>query len=433
MQDGQQTLTHDLINDAERARAEHRSRAAIHRVVLVAQSASLGGMETLVADLARDYVSRGIAVRCVIPEGKKFDEFALRCTGAGGDTVRLDTDARAGRIAQAWRTPRFYRMLRSWRPDAVHLHTGGATGGLGVVATARAAGVPGVIVTEHDVPCRHPGIQQRLPHKWSDRLAHATVAVSRRNAALRVERLGLPAQFSVVLNGIPPSSDDDAARACNRSKCRTNSGIPQDAFVLGSVVRLAKGKGLEGLLRAFARAETGDAMLLLVGDGPRRGSLERLARSLKVRERVVFAGHQARPERFMDAMDAFVLPVPAGSMSIALLEAMERGLPPIITFGGPEEAVRPGETGLWAEPNSVDSLTSAITRLANEPGLRADLGRAARHHVHSHYTIERVASDYLAIYGLAKSKSIPPRLRADSPNDPRPGDRCRCGTIEAAL
>jgi len=394
----------------------------IRRVVLALQSTAVGGMETHVIDLAAEYVRRGITTTVFVPEAPLFDAVAARVTTAGATVLRLDTDARGGRCQQLPRLARLGRTLRALHPDAVHLHTGGATGGLGFVALARAATGATVVVTEHDVPVEAPTRPAQATRFAMDHLGHTLVAVSRRNARLRRERLGVRcASFAAILNGVPIDDTAEGGRAAAREQVRASLGIEPGATVVGSLVRLAEGKGLLDLLRAFAivRAQT-PCDLLLVGDGPLRPDLEALAAELGIAAHVHFAGNQAAPAPYLDAMDVFALAVPAGSMSIALLEAMGRGLPPVITFCGPEEAVIPGETGLGAEPRNPESLAASLAMLATNPGLRRRLGAAAAAHVRRHFSVARVADDLLELYALHGAPT-PPRLRADGPANPRPG------------
>lgn len=396
----------------------------IRRVMLILQSAAVGGMETHCIDLAAEYVSRGIVVKAIVPEWPQFDQLEERFRRAGALVGRLDTDAREGRSAQLRRWLNLVKMQRSFDPDVVHLHTPGATGGLAVLITTRLASRARLVVTEHDVPGHRTARKDLVARLSMNRLAHAIVAVSRRNAGLRTQRLGsAPRQFAAVLNGVPVPSISPEERHANRQRVRDQLGIDADRVVIGSLVRLAEGKGLHDLLRAFASVvKQFECELLLVGDGPLRGELEQLAVELHMAGRVHFAGHHAAPAAFLDAMDAFVLAVPVGSMSIALLEAMGRGVPPAITFCGPEEAVIPEETGLCAPPNDPEGLARVLLRMASDPELRSRLGQAAGCHVSHHLSVARVADDLLAIY-TARRNHLPVRLRADSPPDPRPGTR----------
>ena len=196
-------------------------RHAVRRVLLVLQSVAVGGMETHSVDLGGEFVRRGIEVTVVLPEHRVFDALADRFHAGGATVVRLDTDARRGRIAQAWACLQLALLCRSWRPDVVHLHTGGATGGLAVLAAARSVRHTTVVLTEHDVPDPRPGLHQRLARRAIDRLGHAVIAVSRRNAALRSQRLGARgSKFAAVLNGVPIRKIPECARVSYRRRHR---------------------------------------------------------------------------------------------------------------------------------------------------------------------------------------------------------------------
>lgn len=385
------------------------------RILFVMQSVAAGGMETHAIDLAAEYVRRGHRVVAVVPRDGHLGDVAGRFLVAGAAVARIDTDARRGRVRQALAQRRFRRVLRRFRPDVVHIHTGGATGGFLPVAVSRLCCRATVVITEHDVPAAGSTWRSRLVRRGIDRFAHAVIAVSRRNAAIRRERAGADAQkFAAVLNGVPIAPLDPREREANAARVRRGIGIPDGHVVIGSLVRLAEGKGLPALVDAFSRIE-GQVSLLLAGDGPLRDALARQAADLGVGNRVYFAGHQPHPAPYLDAMDVFVLAVPAGSQSIALLEAMARGLPPVITFCGPEEAVIDGHTGLCAAPEDPASLAEALGRMVSDGALRARLGQAAAAHVATHFSIGRVADDLLELYETARTGQVPARLLASSP------------------
>jgi glycosyltransferase involved in cell wall biosynthesis len=113
---------------------------------------------------------------------------------------------------------------------------------------------------------------------------------------------------------------------------------------------------------------------------------------------VTFAGYQPEPRPYMGLIDAFVLPVPVGSMSIALLEAMAMRRAVVITFGGPGEAVVDGETGLWAEPRNPASIADAILKILRDPATRDRLGLAARRYVEERFSARVTARKLEKVY-----------------------------------
>lgn len=390
----------------------------IERILFVLQTTAVGGMETHVVDLASEFTTRGASVRVVVPESAAFDELAARIDAGGAKPVRLDTDARNGRLAQVSRAIRYIRLLRRTRPQVVHVHIGGATGGLLPLLLARIFTRRSVVLTEHDVPGKDPTRWRRSARSVVDRLCHVVIAVSRRNADVRRERLGARrGHFAAVLNGVPVPEIDAARKAAARASVTKAHQIDPDSIVVGSLVRLAEGKGLRELLAAFANPSgPSEAKLILVGDGPLRSELEQLATDLGVASSVIFAGDQRDPVPYLQSMDIFVLPVPEGSQSIALLEAMAQGLPPVITFCGPEEAVIDERTGLCAPPNDPEGLAAALQTLVSDGTKRRALGEAARNRIIAEFSVARVADDMVSLYGRGQ---LPARLDAfEGPGSP---------------
>ncbi len=377
-----------------------RATVTPRRLLVVLQSTALGGMETHTIDIAREFARRGTKVRVILPEFDATEELRERFHSAGILQVEvITTDARRGRLYQVRDMLRFVKVLRSFRPNVVHLHTGGATGGSGIIAASRALSRATVVITEHDVPSEARLTRDRLGRRAIDFISHGVIAVSRRNANLRERRAGAPNAFYAVYNGIAMPTFVNGERSRVRSELRQEFGIAEDAVVLGTLVRLAEGKGMDTLLRAYAEAKRPtNSTLLVVGDGPLRSKLEALADELGIAAECTWTGHRRDGQRTLTAMDAFCLAVPAGSMSIALLEAMAAGLPSVITFWGPEEAIVPGQTGLVARPNDPSSLASQLELLLNDAELRERLGTAAEAHIRAKYSAERLADDLTRIY-----------------------------------
>ena len=144
--------------------------------------------------------------------------------------------------------------------------------------------------------------------------------------------------------------------------------------------RLIPRKAVINLLEAFA--SLGDAprrpQLLIAGDGPDRGVLERRSRELGITERVVFLGHldRARLARVYGEAGIFVLPSLAESLSNGVLEAMAGGLAIITTATGAQEVLR--DNGLVVPPGDVAALRGALQRYLADPELLAGHQRRSR-------------------------------------------------------
>jgi rhamnosyl/mannosyltransferase len=168
------------------------------------------------------------------------------------------------------------------------------------------------------------------------------------------------------------------------------------------VGRLVEYKGVDVLLRALAGMEKVRAVL--VGDGPRRASLEELAADLGLAERVTFEG-EVSDERMAELYarcDLFVLPsvTRAEAFGLVQLEAMAAGKAVVSTAvpTGVPWVNQHERTGLIVPPGDVPALRRAIDRLLADPELRSRMGREGRARVARDFTPARMIQQMLALY-----------------------------------
>jgi N-acetyl-alpha-D-glucosaminyl L-malate synthase BshA len=121
------------------------------------------------------------------------------------------------------------------------------------------------------------------------------------------------------------------------------------------------------------------AGLILVGDGPERSAVEKLAASVGVSGNVAFLGEQLQMGPLLAQADLFLLPSEQESFGLAALEALASGVPVVATnVGGLSEVVRHGETGLLVPAADPPALAAAVLKLLADEPRRAAMGRAAR-------------------------------------------------------
>jgi len=167
-------------------------------------------------------------------------------------------------------------------------------------------------------------------------------------------------------------------------------------FVAAYVGRLTEAKGVDLLLRSAA-ALGPECGVLVVGDGPRRRALERLARSLRMDGRVRFVGavpHEQVP-RYMSVADVLVLPsfeTPRWREQFGqvLVQAMLCGTPVIGSSGGEIPHVI-GDAGLIFRQRNVEDLTDKLRLLLSRPAVRRKFAKRGRLRALAHYTPERIA------------------------------------------
>jgi teichuronic acid biosynthesis glycosyltransferase TuaC len=159
----------------------------------------------------------------------------------------------------------------------------------------------------------------------------------------------------------------------------------------------------EVVLRALARLDPARRPdYLVIGDGPCREGLERLAAELGVADRVRFLGQLPNPEAVARAAacDLFVMPGVEEPFGVAFVEAMAAGLPAIGSRGegGPEDIAAAGPGMLLVEPGNAGELASVIERLTADRSELVRLGAAARETVAANFTWERCGLETVAAY-----------------------------------
>ena len=167
---------------------------------------------------------------------------------------------------------------------------------------------------------------------------------------------------------------------------------------------LIERKGQPVLLEAFSRLVEGGvgAHLTLVGQGPQREELERMAEELGVADRVTFAGglDHDRVRGELGRADVFCLPSFAEGLPVVLVEAMASGLPVVSTrIAGIPELVEDGEHGFVVRPGRADEMADALARLAADPELRRRMGESGRAKVEREHDRARNGRELAALHG----------------------------------
>lgn len=228
--------------------------------------------------------------------------------------------------------------------------------------------------------------------RWTLRRADAMLVVS---APLRdyVLSLGVAAQRVHVLpNGVDPALFKPAPpNPMVKARWGLNNGP-----VLGFVGGLRPWHDVLVLPMLLERlvARYPALRLVIAGDGPLRGELERSLRERGLTERAVFTGLLAH-EEIADLIRQFdVALAPYAQLAhvfyyspLKIFEYMASGVSVVAAgLGQILEIVRDGQTGLLYPPGDLDALTAACDRLLSDSALRQRLGEAAVKEVHGKYT-----------------------------------------------
>ncbi|MFH1173496.1 MAG: glycosyltransferase family 4 protein [bacterium] len=173
-------------------------------------------------------------------------------------------------------------------------------------------------------------------------------------------------------------------------------------FVIGTVCRLNKEKGVEYLLRAakIATEFIVNLQLIIVGDGEEKDHLEWLANKLGLGKTVLFVGWQKDLDQWLANFDIFVLPsVKRESFGLVLLDAMAHAKPIIASrLGGIPEVIDDQVTGLLVKPGDADDLAQAIINLHRQPKLRQQMGRLGYERAKENFNLEKMMTKYYQIF-----------------------------------
>src|SRR5207253_2618992 len=221
------------------------------------------------------------------------------------------------------------------------------------------------------------------------RRAGRVVAITHSLARFLVDRVGLPRdKVTTIHYGL-----DELPGAWGRNE---PAPVAVDARVLLAVCRLVPQKGVDVAVRALARVREDHpkAELVVLGEGPERQALERLADDLGVP--VHLLGRVPDVAEWLRRADLLVHPVRWEGFGLALLEAMLASLPIVATeVSSIPEIVVDGETGLLVPPDDPAALAAAIAAVLDD-GRR--YGVAGLDRAHAEFSVARMADRTVELY-----------------------------------
>lgn len=362
--------------------------------------------------------------RLMRDHGAEVEVFALtrrdgRAVGAmesAGLAVHVRDGGEKDHLAAfEWLTNR----LRDWKPDLIWTSLTRATL-LGQVVGGRLS-TP-VVSWQHAAFLKPAN---RLLLRARQRRSALWIADSHCVAELTAKRLGVPAERLAVWPLF--AAADDAPQA--------TPWRPGQAIRLGALGRLHRVKGYDVLLTALARLKAQGLHqmprfeLTIAGEGAERAALEAQVADLGL-DNVRLPGFAENPRDFLAGLHLYVHPSRSEGLCIAVHEAMQAGLPTVVSaVGEMPYSVRDGDTGLVVPPEAPEALAQALAWLLCRPERLAGMGASARARVLDRFgkaAFVRAGTDVMsrlpAATGLgAGQRRAPARLRSDLPASRRAG------------
>ncbi len=385
-----------------RTDADRPARPTARTLLHIFPGFAVGGSQVRLAALANHFAGRyrhlivaldGIYSCCerFVPE---VDHHRIDVAAAKG--------SRIGSTMANWRNYR--RMLRSLSPDLLITYNWGA--------------IEWALANYFRV-CPHIHVEDGFGPEEADRQLRRRV-LFRRMVLTKADRVVLPSQtlYDIArriwrlpdkrLCYLPNGIDCARFAAPADPAMRMRLGIAPDDLVVGTVAGLRPEKNLARLIHAFAVAtrET-PAKLVIVGQGPERNALERLAEELGLGTRVALAGHVERPERVIGLFDIFALSSDTEQMPYSVIEAMAAGRPVAGTdVGDVKQMVAPGNRDFIVAPDAA-RLGQAIATLITDPARRQRIGQANQ----ARAAAEFDAAQMFAAYGRLFDRLADPAAR----------------------
>ena len=244
-----------------------------------------------------------------------------------------------------------------------------------------------IVYTNHTRYDLYTGAYTALPQPAADAImrqlwpefagmADTVIAPSQSVRQLLLD-FGVHSPIVVIENGI----ERQRFLQPRRPRAKADFGLPDDAFLLLYVGRLAEEKNLLGLLEQFAlAAQVVPALrLAIVGKGPQEETLRQRAAELAVDDRLRFMGVVPFDEvgDWLAAADAFITASTSEVHPLTVIEAMAAGKPVLaVQSPGISDTVEVGVTGLTTA--GVEGLSAAMAALAADPARARAMGEAAR-------------------------------------------------------
>jgi glycosyltransferase involved in cell wall biosynthesis len=307
-------------------------------------------------------------------------------------------------IFDTWALIDMIRLMRAERYHIVHTHAS-KVGLLGRIA-AKLSGVPIIIYSVHGWSFQYPLIPKFICDffLWLEKIAskitdhYVTVNRVLLEDGIRLH-LGKPQQFSVVRSGM--NLDRFLNVEIDPQELRASLGIPPTGPIVGTVMLFYRRKSPESIVKIAPDIlkKVPDTSFLLVGDGEMMPTVRSLVQELGLEDRVIITGFRKDPHKLMALMDVFVHPALVEILPRVIVQAQATGTSVVSTrLGGIPEVIRDGETGFLVPPGDLQALSETVIRLLKNPGLRRDVGQAARKAISADYTVEAMVKSIEDIY-----------------------------------
>jgi glycosyltransferase involved in cell wall biosynthesis len=373
----------------------------------------LGGTEVHTLSLLRVLVEQGYIVTvCCYYE---YDDAVVKeYESAGGRVLLLkrkrNIAARGELVELISLMLRLRTIFSSLKPDILHVQY--VAPGFVPIIAGRLAGIHTILATVHTAGKIAYGVSAKLLLRISAMFCSHFISVSKSAGEFWFGRCDVfdPASISenqkqsAIYNGVDAKNIQKVIAAANKRRLRQKLQL-RGKKVIGTVGRLVELKGYSVLLEAMRKVaeENPAAVLVIIGDGPNRNSLEQKAEDLGIAPRIRWLGEQSQRRVFelLGIMDVFVTPSFYEGFGLTAAEAMSAGLPVVASdVDGLREVVGHDVAGLLVPAGNASAFAHALLTMLQNPKTAHAMGRAGEERVKRCFSYETFAQSYAMLYQL---------------------------------
>lgn len=360
------------------------------RILLLTTHLNIGGIPVYTISLAKGLSQKGHNVAVASYGG----DLVYQLNDIGIQHFSINTNTKSILSYKIWASFfRLKKLFKNFRPDIIHAQTR--------VTQFLAHLLSGNLKAPYITTC-HGLYKPRLERKILGCWGKKTIAISRPVAEHLMKAFSLKKEnIEIIHNAVALEKFTKNYTEDEKNNIRSRLGLGNGA-VIGSVSRLSEVKGHRFLIEAIKglQYDYPHIQLLIVGDGPEKENLKKLAQRLGIEKNVFFAGNISSPEEIYPIIDIFVHPAywqePFG---LSIIEAMAAGKPVIATrVGAVPEIVRENENAILVRPKDADEISNALRQLLASEDLRRRFGENSARIAKEKFSLAVMTDKILKVY-----------------------------------
>jgi len=363
------------------------------KVLEIIGDSTLAGAPRHLLSLLENLDSKKFSLFVICPPGPLAGEVKTLKKNIGLEIVPMDSKLDFKAI------PEIRTNIKHIKPDLIHVH-GTRAGSLGRLAAI--GNKAPVIYTEH-LWTKNYKLPSRIAHKiqmiglwFLDMFTTINIAVSQSVKDFLIDnQISRDSKVVVIYNAVTPQK-------------KKNQILAKKEITIGSVGTLNIQKGMQYLIEAFPKIlrEFPEAHLEIVGEGPYRKNLEKLIRKMKLKKSIELTGFIKDIIEKMEEFDIYVQPSLSESFGLAIIEAMNLGIPVVATnTGGIPEVVTAGKSGILVEPAKSEALSNAILQLLRDHKKAKEMGKIGAEDVKIKFDLKEMINETEKLYEKVAEKS----------------------------